>query len=196
MPPIACSDDGQSLLRPGWGGRPSRSTWAERLPVFPVLWLPLLIFLVVIGTIYSGFTTATESAAFGIVVSLVIVAVKGRFRMAMLMGALESTVRVTSMLMLIVVFAFIFNFVINSIGLVQHLVDAVKALQLSKYQTLLAAIIVYIILGCFMETMSMMIATAGQDAGEDQPPQRQERLCNGADRPARPELVWQVCCRP
>ena len=146
------------VMNPGWGGRPNPATWAERLAVFPDLWPPLLIFLVVIGTIYTGFATATESAAFGVVAALVIAAVKGRFRMTMLMEALESTVRVTSMLMLIIVFAFIFNFVINSIGLVQQLVDAVKAMQLSKYETLFAVIVVYIILGCFMETMSMMIA--------------------------------------
>ena len=146
------------ILKPGWGGRPNPSTWAERLAVFPDLWPPLLIFLVVLGTIYTGLATATESAAFGVVAALIIAAVKGRLRMAMLMEALESTVRVTSMLMLIIVFAFIFNFVINSIGLVQQLVDAVKAMQLSKYETLFAVIVVYIILGCFMETMSMMIA--------------------------------------
>ncbi len=146
------------MFRPRWGGQPSRSTWAERFAVFPDLWPPLLIFLVVIGTIYTGFATATESAAFGVVAAIVIVAVKGRFRFAMLMEALESTVRVTSMLMLIIVFAFIFNFVINSIGLVQQLVDTVKALHLSKYQTLLAVIVVFVMLGCFMETMTMMIA--------------------------------------
>ena len=126
--------------------------------MLPDLWPPVLIFLVVIGTIYTGFATATESAAFGVVAALLIAAVKGRLRMPMLMEALESTVRVTSMVMIIVLFAFIFNFVINTIGLVQQLVDTATTLQLSKYQTLLAVVTMFIILGCFMETMTMLIA--------------------------------------
>src|SRR3990167_6926896 len=76
----------------------------------------------------------------------------------MVMEALEGTMRVTSMLMLIIVFAFIFNFVINAIGLVDQLVQAMQALHLSKYETLFVVVIIYIVLGCFMETLTMMIA--------------------------------------
>ncbi len=76
----------------------------------------------------------------------------------MLMASLESTVRVTSMVMIIVLFAFIFNFVINVIGLVDIIIDGVTELQLTKYQTFLAVVVMFIILGCFMETMTMLIA--------------------------------------
>jgi len=145
-------------LRPDWGGRSARASWRERFSALADLLPPGLIFVIVIGAIYTGLATATESAAFGVVGALLVAALKRRLRWAMLMEALEGTVRITSMLMLIITFAFIFNFVINAIGLVQQLVELVRGFQLSKYETLLAVVVIYVILGCFMETLSMMIA--------------------------------------
>jgi len=145
-------------LRPDWGGRSARASWRERFSALADLLPPGLIFVIVIGAIYTGLATATESAAFGVVGALLVAALKRRLRWAMLMEALEGTVRITSMLMLIITFAFIFNFVINAIGLVQQLVELVRGFQLSKYETLLAVVVIYVVLGCFMETLSMMIA--------------------------------------
>ena len=146
------------LFRRRWGGRPLHSTWSERFRVLPDLLPPIVIFLVVIGTIYTGFATPTESAAFGVIAALGVAAAKRRLTWSMLMASLESTVRVTSMVMIIVLFAFIFNFVINVIGLVDIIIDGVTELQLTKYQTFLAVVVMFIILGCFMETMTMLIA--------------------------------------
>jgi TRAP-type C4-dicarboxylate transport system permease large subunit len=77
----------------------------------------------------------------------------------MLIEAFENTMRTTAMIMLIIIAAYFLNFVITAIGLTQMITDTVAGLGLSKYQMLLAVVVFYLILGCFMETLSMMITT-------------------------------------
>jgi TRAP-type C4-dicarboxylate transport system permease large subunit len=77
----------------------------------------------------------------------------------MLRTALLGTMRSTSMIMLIIVAAYFLNFVMSSIGLTTRLTDTVQNLGLSKWEMLLAVIVFYVILGCFMETLSLMITT-------------------------------------
>ncbi len=69
------------------------------------------------------------------------------------------TMRSTGMIMLIIVAAYFLNFVMSSIGLTTRLTDAVQGLGLSKWEMFFAVIIFYVILGCFMETLSLMITT-------------------------------------
>ena len=68
--------------------------------------------------------------------------------------------RTTGMIILITLSAFFVNFVLSSIGLTTELVDFVVGLQLSPMGTMLALIAFYILLGCFMDTLAMMVMTA------------------------------------
>ena len=77
----------------------------------------------------------------------------------MLLRAFEGTVRTTCMVMLIVIAAFFLNFVMVSIGLVKAITDLVLSLGWPPLGMLIAIVVFYLILGCFMETLSMMIAT-------------------------------------
>src|SRR5205823_2526823 len=56
------------LIKPQYGGKPTSATWAERITALPDLLPPLIIFLAVIGSIYAGWATATESAALAVVI--------------------------------------------------------------------------------------------------------------------------------
>jgi len=76
-----------------------------------------------------------------------------------LWSALEGTMRTTAMVMLIVLAAFFLNFVMVSIGLTNAITGAVQGLDLSPTSVLLMIVAVYLVLGCFMETLSLMIAT-------------------------------------
>ena len=78
---------------------------------------------------------------------------------AMLSEALLGTKKSTGMIMLIIVAAYFLNFVMSAIGLTTQLTNAVQMLDLSKWQMLFAVIVFYVVLGCFMETLSMMITT-------------------------------------
>lgn len=152
---------GLCLARPAWGGAalPEPDIWRLRLRGLVHLVPPLILFFLVVGSIYVGLATPTEAAALGLMATLALVWLNGELTLPVLLRAFEGTVRTTSMVMLIVIAAFFLNLVIVSIGLVKTITDTVLGLGLSPYAMLLAIVAFYVVLGCFMETISMMIAT-------------------------------------
>jgi tripartite ATP-independent transporter DctM subunit len=147
------------LLRPAWGGARVTANWAERIAGLAHLVPPLGIFLVVVGSIYAGIATPTEAASLGVLAALGLAWWSGRLSLAMLRAAIEGTMRSTAMVMLIVLAAYFLNFVISAIGLTTRLTAFIEGLGLSPAAMLLAVIVFYLVLGCFMETLSMMITT-------------------------------------
>ncbi len=150
---IAC------IARPAWGGSVLTSSWPDRIRSLVHLLPPLAIFVVVVGSIYAGVATPTEAASLGVIGGLALAAGFGRLSWKMLMGALESTMTATGMIMLIIVGAYFLNFIMASIGLTTALTGSIESLGLSKWEMLVAVIVFYVVLGCFMETLSMMITT-------------------------------------
>ncbi|ODT51561.1 MAG: hypothetical protein ABS59_09835 [Methylobacterium sp. SCN 67-24] len=147
------------LIRPQWRGRAIETSWNERIASLGGLVPPAIIFLIVIGSIYAGFATPTESAALGVVVAIGLAAINRRLSAAMIFEALDGTMRTSAMIMLIVAAAFFLNFVLSAIGLVGALNSFITGLGLGPMGTLVAIIIFYLILGCFMEPLPMMIVT-------------------------------------
>jgi C4-dicarboxylate transporter DctM subunit len=147
------------LLWPELGGRRTTTTWKARIRALPDLIPPLLIFLAVIGSIYAGLATATESAALGVLAALGVAAWSRQLTVRMLLHAFEGTMRTTAMIMAILIAAYFLNFVISSIGLTAQVNGLITGLGLSATGLLLGVIVFYLILGCFMETLSMMVAT-------------------------------------
>ncbi len=147
------------ILRPALGGRRTRADWRARIQALPDLIPPLVIFLAVIGSIYAGLATATESAALGVIAALGVAAWHRSLSIRMLLHAFEGTMRTTAMIMAILIAAYFLNFVISSIGLTGQVNRLITGLGLGSTQLLVAVIVFYLILGCFMETLSMMVAT-------------------------------------
>ena len=147
------------VVKPGWGGRTVSVGWGERFASLVDLLPPLGIFLVVVGSIYAGLATPTEAASLGVVAALGLAAFYRRLSIAMLKEVMENTMRTTAMVMMIIVAAYFLNFVISAIGLTTMLTDYIAGLGLSKFEMLIALVVFYLILGCFMETLSMMITT-------------------------------------
>ena len=147
------------LWRPEWGGKRTVASWDARIKALPDLVPPLVIFLAVIGSIYAGWATATESAALGVLAALGVAAWNRRLTLRALLQAFEGTMRTTAMIMAILVAAYFLNFVITSIGLTTQVNRFITSLGLSPTELLVAVIVFYVILGMFMETLSMMVAT-------------------------------------
>jgi C4-dicarboxylate transporter, DctM subunit len=145
--------------RPSWGGQTIRSSWGDRIAGLKHLIPPLGIFFVVVGSIYAGIATPTEAASLGVVAALLLAALVGKLSFPMLKQALEGTMKSTAMVMLIVIGASFLNFVMSSIGLTTQLTNFIEGLGWSPMAMLFAVIVFYVILGCFMETLSMMITT-------------------------------------
>jgi len=147
------------IARPELGGKPTPATWPQRVQALPDLLPPLIIFLAVIGSIYAGWATATESAALGVIAAIGIAAWNRRLTRLTLLHAFEGTMRTTAMIMAILLAAYFLNFVITSIGLTGQVNRFITGLSLTPLELLIAVVIFYFILGCFMETLSMMVAT-------------------------------------
>ena len=149
------------LIRPSLvkGETTDGSLWPARIAGLPHLLPPLGLFVVVVGSIYMGLATPTEAAALGLIATLGLVAANGQLKVEVLLRAFEGTVRTTCMIMLIVLAAFFLNLVMVSIGLVELITDGFLGLPWPPLAVLLAIIAFYLVLGCFMETISMMIAT-------------------------------------
>lgn len=150
---IAC------LIKPSWGGQRIHASWPERIGSLQHLLPPLGIFLMVVGSIYAGLATPTEAAALGVFGALVLAATTGKLSFRMLREALEGTMRSTAMIMLIVVAAGFLNFVMSATGITTAVTESISGLGLSPGWMLLVVVAFYVVLGCFMETLSMMIVT-------------------------------------
>jgi C4-dicarboxylate transporter, DctM subunit len=147
------------LIRPEWGGVSVRSGWDVRVRTLPDLLPPLAIFFVVIGSIYAGWATPTESAALGVLAAFALALARRRVSFAMLRATVEGTMRTSAMIMAILIAAHFLNFVLTAIGLTRAVEDWVTNLGLSPMQTLLAVVLFYLVIGMFMETLTMMVAT-------------------------------------
>ncbi len=148
------------VMRPALGGRPSpRASALERIRSLVSLGPPLLLFLLVVGSIYAGLATPTEAASLGVVASLALALANRRLSLAALLRAFEGTVRTTSMVMLIVIAALFVNFVMSTLGITDAVVMAMTRLDWSPLAVLLVIIAAYLVLGCFVETLTLMIAT-------------------------------------
>jgi tripartite ATP-independent transporter DctM subunit len=148
------------LIFPSWGGQKVETEWDKRIKGLKDLFPPLIIFGAVVGSIYGGIATPTEAASLGVTAALALAAWYRKLSFKMLRDAIEGTMKTTAMVMLIILAALFLNFVLGFIGLTQALATFIESLGLTPFQTLLAVIAFYLILGCFMETLSMLITTA------------------------------------
>jgi C4-dicarboxylate transporter DctM subunit len=113
----------------------------------------------VLGTIYTGLATPTESAAFGVVGAVVFAIVDGRFSLRMLSGAAEAAAKTTAMIGLILLGAYLLNHILTSIQMPQKLAAVVAGLPLPAWGIMLLIVAFYLALGTFMEGFSMIITT-------------------------------------
>lgn len=146
-------------LVPSWRGLPTVTSWSERAAALVFLAPPILLFVVVIGSIYAGWATPTESAAIGVILSLLLAIGHRGLDLSMLRSAIEGTMRTSAMVLLIIVAAYFLNFVIAAIGLTAEINQVITRLDPSPYQLLFAVILFYIVIGFFIETLSIMVTT-------------------------------------
>ncbi|UTW02146.1 TRAP transporter large permease [Amphritea atlantica] len=146
-------------LKPEAGPAGERSSWTERFVAFRNVWTICLLFLVVMGGIYSGIFTPTEAAGIGASGAFIIALFRRRLTFKRLVETLVSTVRTTAMLFFLVIGAVLFSNFINLAGLPDSLRDTVLGMDLSPIWVIVAIIAIYVLLGCVLESMSMILLT-------------------------------------
>ena len=135
----------------------------------------LIIIVVVLGTIYLGIATPTEAAAFGVTGALIVAGANELYKRLqgtysswgqalravylMLLDAIISTVRTSSMIMLIVMAAFTLSFAFARLGISQDISEWITALNLNALQFVIILVFFYLLLGTFMESFAMLVTT-------------------------------------
>lgn len=131
--------------------------WSERWIALKDFIPIAILFLFIMGSIYGGLATPTEAAALGVIVALIIIAFNKSLNFEIIKKSVAGTIRTTGMIMLIIIAASILNFVLVTVGLSDELSFFINDLNVSKYTLLLIIALLFIVLGLFIETLSLMV---------------------------------------
>ncbi len=134
-------------------------SFSQKLHVSRHLIPIILLIVAVLGSIYCGFATATEAAALGVVGSLVVAATQGQLTWKNFRDSLLGGTRLYCMIALILAGSQFLTLAMGYIGLPRHLAEWINGLGLSQLSLILVLMIFYIVLGCFLDGISMVVLT-------------------------------------
>ncbi len=124
--------------------------------------IPVILLIgAVLGSIYTGFATATEAAAVGVVGALILSSFQGSMSWSVFKEALMGATRLYCMIALILAGAAFLTLSMGYIGLPRHLAEWIGGLGLSPFALIMALMVFFIILGCFLDGISMVVLTMG-----------------------------------
>jgi tripartite ATP-independent transporter DctM subunit len=146
-------------VRPDYAPRESGFSWRDRVAALKEPWQFLALFIVTIGGIYAGIFSPTEAASIGAFGAILLGVVGRRLSTKDLLLAVENTVVVSGLLFVIVIGANLFSFFIVQTHLPELLLDGARALELSGLTVMILIIVGYILLGCFLEGIGMVLIT-------------------------------------
>jgi tripartite ATP-independent transporter DctM subunit len=138
-----------------------RTTIAQKLYASRHLIPVVLLIVMVLGSIYTGLATATEAAAFGVVGSLALSALQGSLGWQTFRDSLLGATRLYCMIALILAGAAFLTLAMGYIGLPRNLAEWIATLGLSPFALIVALALFYIVLGCFLDGISMIVLTMG-----------------------------------
>ena len=146
-------------LRPEAGPAGPRAAWAARFRSLKDVWTVLVIFIVVIGGIYTGMFTPTEGAAFGAMGTGFLALTLGGMRWKGFTDCVLETAQATAMIFLILLGADILNVFLALTQMPQEAARVFSSGDFSPYLILLAILLFYLVLGCLMDSLSMILLT-------------------------------------
>ena len=126
-------------------------------PALKKVWATLLLFAIVIGGIYSGVFTPTEASGFGAMGALVIGVLMRRLNLEAIGECLIETVQTTSMIFLILIGAILFSSFVSLSGTPTLMGEWIVGLELTPLKTLIVIVLIYLLLGAFLDTLAMII---------------------------------------
>ncbi len=145
--------------RPEAGPAAGPVAWSERWQALRNIWAVLLLFAVVIGGIYLGWFTPTEAAGIGAVGAFLFAFARRRLTWAILYEILRESAVTTAMIFAILIGALIFTNFINFSGMPETMLDWIRGSEVSPFWVILAMMLCYLVLGCILESLSMILLT-------------------------------------
>lgn len=146
-------------INPEMGPPGPRADWSQRLRALSRIWGILALFLVIIGGMYQGVFTPTEAAGVGAGGAFLFVLARRAMTWRVLLDTLIQTARTTSMMFILLIGAIVFSNFINVAGLPRELSNWVLSFEASPMLVMLCILGVYLVLGCLLESLSMMLLT-------------------------------------
>jgi len=145
--------------RPGFLPAGPRAPRRERLAALKDVWATLVLFVLVIVSIYGGLATATEAAGMGAVGAFLIGVLRGRLSGADIRRSLLDATRTTAAVFTILIGAILFGYFLTITQTPQKITAFLTGLGLGPYGVLVLLMVLYLILGCLMDALSMIILT-------------------------------------
>jgi tripartite ATP-independent transporter DctM subunit len=147
------------LVRPDMLKAAPKSSWAERVRALKDVWAPLLLFFFVIGGLYGGLFTPTEAGGVGAGGAFIIGLLRRKLdRQKILMSLLQAT-RTAAAVFTVLIGALIFGYFLTITGTPQKVTAFFGELGLGPYGVLMLILLMYLVLGCLMDAMAMIILT-------------------------------------
>ena len=146
-------------LRPDAGPAAAPASWAERVASLKETWTIILIFGVVIVGMYRGWFTPTEGAAVGAFGAMVLAVLHGGMRLPGLIACLQGTAKTSAMIFLIMLGAEMFNAFLSATQTPMLASQMIAQSGLSPMMVLAAILLLYLAMGCVMDSMSMLLLT-------------------------------------
>jgi C4-dicarboxylate transporter, DctM subunit len=149
----------RGIIDPGITPSPTTFTWKDRFRSIPEIAPVMILMLLVLGTIYIGWSTPTEAAAIGVAGALVIGWLSKTLTRDSFKQSLVGATRTTCMMCLIVLGASYFSSAMGYLGIPRAMAMVVVEWNLSPYALIFALTVLYIILGCFLDGGSIIVIT-------------------------------------
>ena len=146
-------------ISPEMGPPGPRADWPQRLRALSRIWGILVLFLVIMGGMYLGVFTPTEAAGVGAGGAFLFVLARRAMTWRVLLETLIQTARTTSMMFILLIGAIVFSNFINVAGLPRELSNWVLSFEASPMLVMLCILGIYLVLGCLLESLSMMLLT-------------------------------------
>uniref|UniRef100_UPI0031016466 TRAP transporter large permease n=1 Tax=Neorhizobium sp. EC2-8 TaxID=3129230 RepID=UPI0031016466 len=147
------------MVRPDMLKAAPKSSWGERLGAVKDVWAPLVLFFFVIGGLYGGLFTPTEAGGVGAGGAFIIGVLRRKLdRQKILISLLQAT-RTASAVFTVLIGALIFGYFLTITGTPQKVTSFLGGLGIGPYGVLLLILLMYLVLGCLMDAMAMIILT-------------------------------------
>jgi tripartite ATP-independent transporter DctM subunit len=146
-------------VRPHYAPPAAAASFSERLQALRGPWQFIVLFVVTIGGIYAGIFSPTEAAAIGAFGAIVLGAIGRRLTLAGLWQSIESSITISCLLFAIIIGANLFSFFMVQTHFPTLLADGARALNLSAPTVMVLIVIAYIVMGCFLEGIGMVLIT-------------------------------------
>ncbi len=145
--------------RPDWLPAGERKSFGERMNGLKEVWAPLTLFLFVIGGLYGGFFTPTEAGGVGASGAFLLGVLRGKLDRAGIREALLSATRTSAAVFTVLIGALLFGYFLTITQTPQKLTEFLTGLGIGRYGVLALIMVMYLVLGCLMDAMAMIILT-------------------------------------